>query len=135
MRTTTDRAAADRTAAGRTTAERAAETRRETSVKLLRYGPPGQEKPGLLDAEGGLRDLSGVIGDIGGEVLLPGSLERLAALDSSDLPTVSGAPRLGPCVTGIGKFPAVGLNYAHHAKETGGHENQSNRSCFDESIG
>ena len=89
-------------------------------MKLLRYGPPGQEKPGLFDAEGGLRDLSGVIGDIGGEVLLPGSLERLAALDSSDLPAVSGAPRLGPCVTGIGKFPAVGLNYADHAKETGG---------------
>ncbi len=89
-------------------------------MKLLRYGPPGQEKPGLLDAEGGLRDLSGVIGDIGGEALLPGSLARLAALDPSDLPEVSGAPRLGPCVADVGKFPAVGLNYADHAKETGG---------------
>jgi 2-keto-4-pentenoate hydratase/2-oxohepta-3-ene-1,7-dioic acid hydratase in catechol pathway len=89
-------------------------------VKLLRYGPPGQEKPGLLDAEGRLRDLSGVIGDVGGEALLPGSLARLAALDPSDLPAVSGTPRLGPCVAGVGKFPAVGLNYADHAKETGG---------------
>ena len=89
-------------------------------MKLLRYGPPGQEKPGLLDAEGRLRDLSGVIGDVGGEALLPGSLARLAALDPSDLPAVSGTPRLGPCVAGVGKFPAVGLNYADHAKETGG---------------
>jgi len=89
-------------------------------VKLLRYGPPAQEKPGLLDAEGRLRDLSGVIGDVGGEALLPGSLARLAALDPSDLPAVSGTPRLGPCVAGVGKFPAVGLNYADHAKETGG---------------
>ncbi len=89
-------------------------------MKLLRYGPPGQEKPGLLDPEGRLRDLSGVIGDVGGEALLPGSLARLAALDPSDLPAVSGTPRLGPCVAGVGKFPAVGLNYADHAKETGG---------------
>ena len=89
-------------------------------MKLLRYGPPGQEKPGLLDAEGRLRDLSGVSGDGVGEALLPGSLARLAALDPSDLPAVSGTPRLGPCVAGVGKFPAVGLNYADHAKETGG---------------
>jgi 2-keto-4-pentenoate hydratase/2-oxohepta-3-ene-1,7-dioic acid hydratase in catechol pathway len=86
----------------------------------LRYGPPGREKPGLLDAEGGLRDLSGVIGDIGGEALLPDSLARLAALDPPDLPEVSGAPRIGPCVADVGKFPAVGLNYTDHAKETGG---------------
>ncbi len=88
-------------------------------MKLLRYGPPGQEKPGLLDADGGLRDLSGEVDDIAGEVLLPGSLARLAALDPAGLPAVTGDPRIGPCVGRVGKFPAIGLNYRDHARETG----------------
>ncbi|RWR28361.1 FAA hydrolase family protein [Sinirhodobacter populi] len=88
-------------------------------MKLLRYGPPGQEKPGLLDPEGGIRDLSGHVADIAGEVLLPDGLARLAALDLADLPLVGGEPRLGPCVGRVGKFVCIGLNYADHAAETG----------------
>ena len=88
-------------------------------MKLLRYGPVGSEKPGLLDAEGRIRDLSGEIDDVAGDVLLPESLARLAALDPASLPAVSGGPRLGPCVGRVGKFPAIGLNYADHAKESG----------------
>ncbi|RWR05337.1 ureidoglycolate lyase [Paenirhodobacter populi] len=88
-------------------------------MKLLRYGPPGQEKPGLLDPEGGIRDLSGHVADIAGDVLLPDGLARLAALDLSDLPRVGGEPRLGPCVGRVGKFVCIGLNYADHAAETG----------------
>ena len=88
-------------------------------MKLLRYGPPGQEKPGLLDASGTLRDLSTVVGDIAGDTLSDSGLDRLRALDPSTLPTVSGAPRLGPCVAGVGKFICIGLNYADHAAESG----------------
>ncbi|MFC3057917.1 ureidoglycolate lyase [Paenirhodobacter populi] len=88
-------------------------------MKLLRYGPPGQEKPGLLDPEGGIRDLSGHVADIAGDVLLPDGLARLAALDLADLPRVGGEPRLGPCVGRVGKFVCIGLNYADHAAETG----------------
>jgi len=88
-------------------------------MKLLRYGPPGQEKPGLLDAGGDIRDLSGVIADLGGDALLPDSLERLRRLDTATLPKVSGSPRLGPCVSGVGKFLCVGLNYSDHAAESG----------------
>ncbi|RWR15491.1 ureidoglycolate lyase [Paenirhodobacter populi] len=88
-------------------------------MKLLRYGPPGQEKPGLLDPEGGIRDLSGHVADIAGDVLLPDGLARLAALDLADLPRVAGEPRLGPCVGRVGKFVCIGLNYADHAAETG----------------
>jgi 2,4-diketo-3-deoxy-L-fuconate hydrolase len=92
-------------------------------MKLLRYGPAGQEKPGLLDARGGVRDLSGVIADIAGSTLLPANLARLAALDVSSLPLVPGAPqqdlRLGPCVGHIGKFVCIGLNYSDHAAEAG----------------
>jgi 2,4-didehydro-3-deoxy-L-rhamnonate hydrolase len=86
-------------------------------MKLLRYGPPKKEKPGLLDDTGGIRDLSGHIADISAESIAPESLARLAALDSDSLPLVSGAPRLGIPVKGIGKFIAIGLNYADHAKE------------------
>jgi ureidoglycolate lyase len=86
-------------------------------MKLLRYGPPGAEKPGLLDGEGGLRDLSAEIADIAGEVLTPAGIARLRALDPRTLPRVEGSPRLGPCVTGVGKFMAIGLNYADHAAE------------------
>jgi 2-keto-4-pentenoate hydratase/2-oxohepta-3-ene-1,7-dioic acid hydratase in catechol pathway len=88
-------------------------------MKLLRYGPPGHEKPGLLDDDGNLRDLSGHVADIAGDVLLPDSLARLKALDSASLPRVEGNPRLGACVGGTGKFICIGLNYSDHAAETG----------------
>ncbi|HEY9253905.1 MAG TPA: ureidoglycolate lyase [Stenotrophomonas sp.] len=88
-------------------------------MKLLRYGPKGQEKPALLDAQGQLRDLSAHVPDIAGDALLPESLARLAALDPSSLPLVEGAPRLGACVGKIGKFVCIGLNYSDHAAETG----------------
>lgn len=88
-------------------------------MKLLRYGPAGQEKPGLLDAGGTIRDLSAVVGDIGGAALAPGALAKLRAIDPASLPAVSGKPRLGPCVAGVGKFICIGLNYSDHAAETG----------------
>jgi len=89
-------------------------------MKLLRYGPAGAEKPGLLDDGGAIRDLSGIVTDLSGDALLPGSLEKIEALDAAALPLVSGSPRLGPCVGGIGKFMCIGLNYSDHAAETGG---------------
>ena len=88
-------------------------------MKLVRYGAPGKEKPGLVDAEGNVRDLSGHIDDIDGAALAPVELGRLARLDPADLPLVSGQPRLGPCVGKVSKMPAIGLNYADHAKEAG----------------
>lgn len=88
-------------------------------MKLLRYGPVGQEKPGMLDASGTLRDLSGTVGDISGEVLTDAGLEKLRALDPASLPAVEGSPRLGPCVGDVGKFICVGLNYSDHAAESG----------------
>ena len=88
-------------------------------MKLVRYGQPGQEKPGLIDAQGALRDLSGVVADIGGAALAPESLARIAALDASTLPRVDGQPRHGCPVAGVGKIVCVGLNYADHAAESG----------------
>ena len=88
-------------------------------MKLLRYGQPGQERPGMLDAQGRLLDLSQHIADVGGAALSPASLAKLRALDSAALPLVEGQPRLGACVGGIGKFICIGLNYADHAAETG----------------
>jgi 2-keto-4-pentenoate hydratase/2-oxohepta-3-ene-1,7-dioic acid hydratase in catechol pathway len=88
-------------------------------MKLLRYGPAGAEKPGLLDGAGVLRDLSGEVDDIAGDVLLPDSLARLGALDPATLSEVSGSPRMGPCIGRVGKFIAIGLNYSDHAAETG----------------
>jgi len=88
-------------------------------MKLLRYGSPGREKPGVLDAQGAIRDLTGVVPDIAGDTLLPDSIERLRQLDPSTLPRVDGSPRLGPCVAGVGKFICVGLNYSDHAAESG----------------
>jgi 2-keto-4-pentenoate hydratase/2-oxohepta-3-ene-1,7-dioic acid hydratase in catechol pathway len=88
-------------------------------MKLLRYGPPGREKPGLLDAEGRIRDLSGRVADLAGDVLSPAGLARLRALDPAGLPLVEGTPRLGPCVGVIPKIVAVGLNYSDHAAEIG----------------
>ncbi|MDZ5648277.1 fumarylacetoacetate hydrolase family protein [Nitrospirillum sp. BR 11828] len=87
-------------------------------MKLLRYGPVGQEKPGLLDAAGQIRDLSGHVADIGPDQLSAQGLATLAALDPASLPVVSGSPRLGVPYTGISKFLAVGLNYADHAAES-----------------
>lgn len=88
-------------------------------MKLLRYGAVGAEKPGMLDADGALRDLSGVVADIGGDVLSDAGLAKLRDLDPASLPKVDGNPRLGPCVAGIGKFCCIGLNYSDHAAETG----------------
>ena len=88
-------------------------------MKLLRYGPPGQETPGLLDASGTIRDLSGIIPDLSGEALSAASLSKLAGIDPSTLPAVPGNPRLGPPVTGMKNLICIGLNYADHAAETG----------------
>jgi 2-keto-4-pentenoate hydratase/2-oxohepta-3-ene-1,7-dioic acid hydratase in catechol pathway len=88
-------------------------------MKLLRYGPAGQEKPGLLDDQGAIRDLSGLVDDIAGEALSDASLQRLAQLDHQKLPKVAGQPRIGPCVGRVGKFICIGLNYADHAAESG----------------
>jgi 2,4-diketo-3-deoxy-L-fuconate hydrolase len=88
-------------------------------MKLLRYGPRGAEKPGLLDAEGRIRDLSAVVDDIAGDALTPEGLQRLRALDIAALPRVEGDPRLGACVGRVGKFVCIGLNYSDHAAETG----------------
>ncbi len=88
-------------------------------MKLLRYGPNGAEKPGLLDATGALRDLSGEVDDIDGKTLHPQILARLQRIDPSSLPAVDGEPRIGACVSGVGKFIAIGLNYHNHAKEAG----------------
>lgn len=88
-------------------------------MKLLRYGPKGQEKPGLLDATGTIRDLSALVPDITGETLAPGALKKLASVDPATLPAVSGNPRLGACVVGMKNLICIGLNYADHAAETG----------------
>ncbi len=92
-------------------------------MKLVRWGTAGAERPGMLDAEGRVRDLTGVIPDVGGAALLPAGLARLAAIDPASLPLVAGRPqhdlRLGPCVGGVGKFVCIGLNYADHAAESG----------------
>lgn len=87
-------------------------------MKLLRYGPRGQEKPGVLDPEAGIRDLSALIDDLDPRTLAPATLAALGALDLSRLPRVAGTPRLGPPVSGVGKFIAIGLNYLEHTRET-----------------
>jgi len=87
-------------------------------MKLLRYGPVGQEKPGMLDKDGILRDLSSFTTDINGDVLSPVSLAKLAALDPKSFPAVTGQPRMGAPVGGVGKFIAIGLNFADHAAES-----------------
>ncbi|MBK0023858.1 fumarylacetoacetate hydrolase family protein [Ochrobactrum sp. S46] len=88
-------------------------------MKFLRYGERGQEKPGLLDADGIIRDLSAHVSDLSGAVLSPETLAKLRLLDVNALPKVEGNPRLGPCVAGTGKFICIGLNYADHAAESG----------------
>ena len=88
-------------------------------MKLVRYGKIGREKPGLIDSSGKIRDLSDIIGDVGGDFLSPRVLARLAKIKPEALPAVRGKPRLGACVADVGNFIAVGLNYADHAAETG----------------
>ena len=88
-------------------------------MKLVRYGATGQEKPGMIDADGTLRDLSAHVADITGATLGDDSIAKLRALDPATLPTVDGKPRMGACVGDIGKFMCIGLNYADHAAETG----------------
>ena len=88
-------------------------------MRLLRYGPVGMEKPGMLDNAGNIRDLSAVISDITGATVSPEGLDRLRALDSDSLPLVEGQPRLGPCIGAVGNLISIGLNYADHAEESG----------------
>jgi 2-keto-4-pentenoate hydratase/2-oxohepta-3-ene-1,7-dioic acid hydratase in catechol pathway len=88
-------------------------------MKLVRYGAAGQEKPGMIDADGTLRDLSAHVGDITGATIGDDSIANLRALDPATLPAVEGNPRMGACVGDIGKFMCIGLNYADHAAETG----------------
>jgi 2-keto-4-pentenoate hydratase/2-oxohepta-3-ene-1,7-dioic acid hydratase in catechol pathway len=92
---------------------------RRNLLKLVRYGRPGKEKPGLVDGAGKLRDLSEHIADVSGAALDPKALKRLGKLDPNSLPLVRGKPRFGPCVAGTGKFICIGLNYSDHAAETG----------------
>lgn len=88
-------------------------------MKLLRFGEVGAEKPGLLDGDGKIRDLSGYIDDVGGANLSPEAMAKLSSVDVNSLPLVEGNPRFGPCVAGTGKFMCIGLNYSDHAAETG----------------
>jgi len=88
-------------------------------MKLLRFGPSGKEKPGIVDAQGDIRDLAGVLPDVAGDTLHPDSIGRLRALDLSALPRVEKDVRIGPCVSGVGKFICIGLNYSDHAAESG----------------
>lgn len=88
-------------------------------MKLLRYGEPNAEKPGILDGDGRIRDLSGHVADIAGKTLCPEGLDALHAIDIASLPVVDGNPRIGACVAGTGKFICIGLNYSDHAQETG----------------
>jgi 2-keto-4-pentenoate hydratase/2-oxohepta-3-ene-1,7-dioic acid hydratase in catechol pathway len=88
-------------------------------MKLLRYGPKGQEQPGVLDRAGRIRSLRGVIDDVAGAALTAASLDRLRTIEPETLPLVEGSVRIGPCVGRVGKFLGIGLNYAEHAAETG----------------
>lgn len=88
-------------------------------MKLVRYGNPGAERPGMVDASGAIRDLGAHVTDISGPELTPAVLAGLSALDPEALPKVEGTPRLGPCVAGVGKFICIGLNYSDHAAEAG----------------
>jgi ureidoglycolate lyase len=88
-------------------------------MKLLRYGLVGAERPGIVDAGGKVRDVSGIVDDIAGETLTNAGLEKLRAVDTSKLPVVEERTRIGPCVGRVGKFICVGLNYADHARESG----------------
>ena len=88
-------------------------------MKLVRYGAPGREKPGILDKEGRIRDLSKIVPDLAGDALSPKSITKLSKLNPEKLPLVKGKPRIGPCVGKVGNFIAIGLNYSDHAAEAG----------------
>src|SRR5215813_7550751 len=88
-------------------------------MKLLRFGPPGREKPGIIDAEGKIRDLSKVVPDLTGDALSPKGLAKIKKAAAGRLPVIKGKPRIGPCVGKVGNFIAIGLNYADHAAEAG----------------
>lgn len=88
-------------------------------MKFLRYGAKGSEKPGLIDGDGNIRDLSGLISDVTGAAISPSSLTTLSNVDPQSLPLVSGSPRIGAAIGGVGKFICIGLNYSDHAAETG----------------
>ncbi|SDV47263.1 fumarylacetoacetate hydrolase family protein [Chitinasiproducens palmae] len=88
-------------------------------MKFLRYGPVGKEKPAVLDGDGQIRDLSALTRDIDGAFFASETVERIRKMDLNTLPLVTGTPRIGPCVAGIGKFVCIGLNYADHAEESG----------------
>ena len=88
-------------------------------MKLVRFGASGSERPGILDTNGIIRDLTGIVPDIAGSTLLPAGLDRLRALDLASLPKAPEGTRIGPCVGAIGKFVCIGLNYADHAAESG----------------
>ena len=88
-------------------------------MKLVRYGEAGHEKPGLIDAQGQIRDLSGIVSDIDGAMLSSGGLDKISKLDASSLPLVAGSPRIGPCVAHVPNIIAIGLNYSDHAAEAG----------------
>ena len=88
-------------------------------MKLVRFGPRGREKPGIIDSKGRIRDLSKVVPDIAGETLSPTGLAKIRKAPVEKLPLVSGKPRLGACVGGVGNLIAIGLNYSDHAAETG----------------
>lgn len=88
-------------------------------MKLFRYGPAGEERPALLESDGTIRDLSGIIPDVNGASVTQDGLRKIAALDPKTLPVVSHVDRIGPCLSGVGKFICIGLNYIDHARETG----------------
>lgn len=88
-------------------------------MKFVRYGAAGAEKPGMIDTDGNIRDLSAHIEDVNGAVLGQAALDKLSSVDASSLPLVEGNPRIGPCVGNVGKFMCIGLNYSDHAAETG----------------
>ncbi len=88
-------------------------------MKLVRFGDPGKERPGVLDAEGKIRDAASIVSDWSGEQLQDASIQRFAQMDPGTLPLVEGNPRLGPCVARVGKFICIGLNYSDHAAESG----------------
>src|SRR6202048_1952865 len=98
---------------------RLAKSRRECPMKLVRFGPHGREKPGIVDDKGRVRDLSKLIGDLAGEGLSPKSLAKIRKTPIDKLPLVKGSPRLGACVGSVGNFIALGLNYSDHAAEAG----------------
>lgn len=88
-------------------------------MKFIRYGEPGSEKPGIVDADGRIRDIGVHVKDLSGAALDPAALAEIGKIDPENLPLVSGDPRIGPCVAGTGKFICIGLNYSDHAAETG----------------